>query len=122
MKYVFLFLLIFSEIAFGCDFNTLVVNSEKNISAKVSLRDNDLLEVSVLEAGKQIYLENVDVSSEKKITSCLKITIVMVIQILVFGIWMRGWGFIKFIDYLYFHPLKKSSENLNLHAEMNLSI
>lgn len=33
---------------------------------KVLLKDNDSLEVLVSEAGKQVNLENVDVSSEKK--------------------------------------------------------
>ncbi|WP_176227877.1 hypothetical protein [Cedecea sp. NFIX57] len=66
MKYIFFFLCIFTKIAIGCDNCILDVNSAKNISAKVLLKDNDSLEVSVLEAGKQINLENVDVSSEKK--------------------------------------------------------
>ncbi|NEG66824.1 hypothetical protein GQQ18_09485 [Pantoea agglomerans] len=66
MKYAFFFLFVFAKIAFGCDNDVLDVNSEKNISAKVLLKDNDSLEVSVSEAGKQVNQENVDVSSEKK--------------------------------------------------------
>ncbi|MCP1440214.1 hypothetical protein J3D56_003650 [Erwinia persicina] len=110
MKYAFFFFFIFTKIAFGCDNNILDINSEKNISAKVFLKDNDSLEVSVLEAGKQVNLENVDVSSEKKITLHLKITIVMAIKILVFGIWMREWVLIKSINYLSFPLLTKSSK------------
>ena len=52
MKYAFFFLFIFTKIAFGCDDDILDVNRAKNISAKVLLKDNDSLEVSVLEAGK----------------------------------------------------------------------
>ncbi len=59
-------MLIFTKIAFGCDNDILDVNSAKNISAKVLLKDNDSLEVSFSEAGKQVNQENVDVSSEKK--------------------------------------------------------
>ncbi|MGC0831333.1 XAC2610-related protein [Pantoea agglomerans] len=66
MKYAFFFLFVFAKIAFGCDNDILDVNSAKNISAKVLLKDNDSLEVSVSEAGKQVNQENVDVSSEKK--------------------------------------------------------
>lgn len=87
MKYAFLF--IFTKVAFGCDNDILDVNRAKDISAKVLLKDNDSLEVSVSEAGKQVNQENVDVSLEEKITLHLKITIVMAIKILVFGIWMR---------------------------------
>lgn len=82
---------VFTKVAFGCDNDILDVSSAKNISAKVLLKDNDSLEVSVSEAGKQVNQENVDVSSEKKITLHLKITIVMAIKILVYGIWMREW-------------------------------
>lgn len=102
MKYAFFFLFVFAKIAFGCDNDILDVNSAKNISAKVLLKDNDSLEVSVSEAGKQVNQESVDVSSEKKITLHLKITIVMAIKILVFGIWMREWVLIKSIDYFSF--------------------
>ncbi|MBN6032809.1 hypothetical protein [Pantoea ananatis] len=66
MKYVFFFLFVFTKIAFGCDNDILDVNSARKISAKILLKDNDSLEVSVSEAGKQVNLENVDVSSEKK--------------------------------------------------------
>ncbi|WP_170975528.1 hypothetical protein [Martelella alba] len=66
MKYIFFFLYIFTKIAIGCDNCILDVNNGKNTSAKVLLKDNDLLEVSVLEAGKQVNLEIIDVSSEKK--------------------------------------------------------
>lgn len=38
----------------------------ENVSAKVLLKDNDSLVVSILNAGKHVNLENVDVSSEKK--------------------------------------------------------
>lgn len=64
MKYAFLF--IFTKVAFGCDNDILDVNRAKDISAKVLLKDNDSLEVSVSEAGKQVNQENVDVSSEEK--------------------------------------------------------
>ena len=101
---------VFAKIAFGCDNDILDVNSAKNISAKVLLKDNDSLEVSVSEAGKQVNQENVDVSSEKKITLHLKITIVMAIKILVFGIWMREWVLIKSIDYFSFLLPTKSSK------------
>lgn len=110
MKYAFFFLFVFAKIAFGCDNDILDVNSVKNISAKVLLKDNDSLEVSVSEAGKQVNQENVDVSSEKKITLHLKITIVMAIKILVFGIWMREWVLIKSIDYFSFLLPTKSSK------------
>ncbi|MBD8196745.1 hypothetical protein [Pantoea agglomerans] len=110
MKYAFFFLFVFAKIAFGCDNDILDVNSAKNISAKVLLKDNDSLEVSVSEAGKQVNQENVDVSSEKKITLHLKITIVMAIKILVFGIWMREWVLIKSIDYFSFLLPTKSSK------------
>jgi len=103
-------LFVFAKIAFGCDNDILDVNSAKNISAKVLLKDNDSLEVSVSEAGKQVNQENVDVSSEKKITLHLKITIVMAIKILVFGIWMREWVLIKSIDYFSFLLPTKSSK------------
>lgn len=66
MKYVFFFLFVFTKIAFGCDNDILDVNRVKDISAKVLLKDNDSLEVSVSEAGKQVNQENVDVSSEEK--------------------------------------------------------
>ena len=102
MKYIFFFLCIFTKIAIGCDNCILDVNNGKKLSAEILLVDNDSLEVSVSEAGKQINLENVDVSSEKKITLHLKITIVMAIKILVFGIWMREWVLIKSIGYLSF--------------------
>lgn len=110
MKYAFFFLFVFAKIAFGCDNDILDVNGAKNISAKVLLKDNDSLEVSVSEAGKQVNQENVDVSSEKKITLHLKITIVMAIKILVFGIWMREWVLIKSIDYFSFLLPTKSSK------------
>ncbi|MBD8115494.1 hypothetical protein IFR07_01120 [Pantoea agglomerans] len=110
MKYAFFFLFVFAKNAFGCDNDILDVNSAKNISAKVLLKDNDSLEVSVSEAGKQVNQENVDVSSEKKITLHLKITIVMAIEILVFGIWMREWVLIKSIDYFSFLLPTKSSK------------
>ncbi|MEN4740789.1 hypothetical protein ABEH08_08345 [Pantoea agglomerans] len=41
MKYAFFFLFVFAKIAFGCDNDILDVNSAKNISAKVLLKDND---------------------------------------------------------------------------------
>lgn len=110
MKYAFFFLFVFAKIAFGCDNDILDVNSVKNISAKVLLKDNDSLEVSVSEAGKQVNQENVDVSSVKKITLHLKITIVMAIKILVCGIWMREWVLIKSIDYFSFLLPTKSSK------------
>ncbi|HHE5700239.1 TPA: hypothetical protein ACPEY2_004191 [Citrobacter amalonaticus] len=66
MKYIFFFLCIFTKIAIGCDNCILDVNNGKKLSAEILLVDNDSLEVSVSEAGKQINLENVDVSSEKK--------------------------------------------------------
>ncbi|MEB4675313.1 hypothetical protein MXL54_11100 [Enterobacteriaceae bacterium G50] len=52
MRYAFLFLFIFTRIVFGSNANILDVNSAKNISVKVLLEDNDLLVVSVLDAGK----------------------------------------------------------------------
>lgn len=104
------FLCLFTNVAFGLGNDILDVNSAKNISAKVLLKDNDSLEVSVSEAGKQLNLESVDVSSEKKITLHLKITIVMAIKILVFGIWMREWVLIKSIGYLSFLLPTKSSK------------
>lgn len=110
MKFAFFFLFIFTKIAFGCDNDILDVNSAKNISAKVLLKDNDSLEVSVSEASKQVNQENVDVSSEKKITLHLKITIVMAIKILVFGIWTREWVLIKSIGYLSFLLPTKNSK------------
>ncbi|WP_261641168.1 hypothetical protein [Erwinia mallotivora] len=58
--------MLFTSVAFGFGNEVLDDNSAKNISAKVLLKNNDSLEVSVLEAGKQVDLENVDVSSEKK--------------------------------------------------------
>jgi len=110
MKYIFFFLCFFTNVAFGSGNDILDVNSAKNISAKVLLKDNDSLKVSVSEAGKQVNQENVDVSSEKKITLHLKITIVMAIKILVFGIWMREWVLIKSIDYFSFLLPTKSSK------------
>ncbi|HHL0034601.1 XAC2610-related protein [Enterobacter mori] len=65
MRCVFFFLCFFTNVAFGFGNDILDVNNAKNISAKVLLKDNDSLEVSVLEAGNQVNLENVDVSSEK---------------------------------------------------------
>lgn len=66
MEYAFLLLFIFTKIAFGCDNDILDVNSAKSIYAKVLLKNNDSLEVSVLEAGKQVNLENVNISSGKE--------------------------------------------------------
>ncbi|WP_350437369.1 XAC2610-related protein [Pseudocitrobacter faecalis] len=66
MKYAFFFLFIFTKIVFCSDANVLYVNSKKNISVKVLLKGNDSLVVSVLDAGKQVNIENVDVSSGKK--------------------------------------------------------
>lgn len=56
----------FTKIAFGCDNNILDVNSAKNISANVFLKDNHSLVVSILDAGKLVNVESIDVSSEKK--------------------------------------------------------
>ncbi len=52
----------------------------ENVSAKVLLKDNDSLVVSILNAGKHVNLENVDVSSEKN-TLHFKIIIVTAIAI-----------------------------------------
>lgn len=58
----FFFLCVFKNVAFSN--GILDVNSKKS-SAKVLLKDNDLLGMSASEAGKQLNLGSIDVSSEK---------------------------------------------------------
>ncbi|WP_371221186.1 XAC2610-related protein [Pantoea dispersa] len=66
MKYIIFLLCFFTKVAFGCDNDILDVNSAKNISANVFLKDNNSLVVSILDAGKLVNVESIDVSSEKK--------------------------------------------------------
>lgn len=109
-------------IAIRCDNCILDVNNGEKLSAEILLVDNDSLLVSVVDADKQVNIERIDVSSEKKTTYHLKITIMMVIGILVFGTWMRGWAFIKYIGYLSFSLVINNSKILSHHAGMSLSI
>lgn len=66
MKYIFFFLCIFTKIAIGCDNCILDVNNGKKLSAEILLVDNDSLLVSILDADKQVNIERIDVSFDKK--------------------------------------------------------
>jgi hypothetical protein len=66
MKYIAFILFIVTNIALGCDNVTLDVNGSKGITAKIVLKDNDSLSVSVLDGKKKLNTEDIDVSSEKK--------------------------------------------------------
>ncbi|WP_312311941.1 hypothetical protein [Atlantibacter sp.] len=54
MKYIAFILFIVTNIALGCDNVTLDVNGPKGITAKIVLKDNDSLSVSVLDGKKTL--------------------------------------------------------------------
>ena len=86
MWYIIFLFYIFTSTALGCDNKLLDVNFAEGISAKVLLKNNDSLLMSILNHGKIISTEEIDVSSEKKIMLHSKIIIVMVIKTSVYGI------------------------------------
>lgn len=86
MRYIIFVFYIFTNIALGCDNTLLNVNIAEGISAKILLKSNDSLSMSILIHGKIISTEEIDVSSEKKIMLHSKIIIVMVIKTSVYGI------------------------------------
>lgn len=66
MRYIIFVFYIFTNIALGCDNTFLDVNIAEGISAKILLKSNDSLSMSILIHGKIISTEEIDVSSEKK--------------------------------------------------------
>ena len=66
MRYIIFLFYIFTNTALGCDNKLLDVNFAEGISAKVLLKNNDSLLMSILNDGKIISTEDIDVSSEKK--------------------------------------------------------
>lgn len=66
MRCILFLLYIFTNIALGCDNKVLDVNSTDGMSAKLLLKDNDSLLISVLNHGKILSTEEIDVLSEKK--------------------------------------------------------
>nr|WP_313108897.1 hypothetical protein [Atlantibacter sp.] len=122
MRYIAFLLFIVTNIALGRDNVTLDVNTPKGITAKIVLKDNDSLSVSVLDGKKNLSTEDIDVSSEKKIIFYPMITIGMVIKILVYGIWMKEWVHIRHIGCLFFLQSKRNSRKLNQVVVMSLSI
>ncbi|MFP1741067.1 hypothetical protein [Lonsdalea quercina] len=63
MRYIIFLLCVFTNVASGCNNTVLDVNRTEGISAKLSLKDNDSLLVSVLHDGKVLGTEDIDVSS-----------------------------------------------------------
>lgn len=78
MKYFVFFLCVFIKIAFADDNLFFDVKSSKNIFVKVLLKNNDSLSVSIFDKGKPLSTEEIDISSEKKITLYLRTIILMV--------------------------------------------
>lgn len=66
MKNVIFFLFFFANVAWGSDNTVLKLNSAEGVSAKILLKDNDSLSVSVLDNCNILSAEDMDISSEKK--------------------------------------------------------
>lgn len=66
MRCIAFLLFVVTNIALGRDNVTLDVNTPKGIAAKIVLKNNDSLSVSVLDGKKNLNTEDIDVSSEKK--------------------------------------------------------
>lgn len=66
MRYIILLLYLFTNVALGCNNAGLDINLGSGICAQVLLKGNDSLSVSVLDSGRILSTEDIDVSSEKK--------------------------------------------------------
>lgn len=66
MRYIIFLFYTFTNIALGCDNTLLDVNFAEGIPANILLKNNDLLLMSILNHGKIISTEEIDVLSEKK--------------------------------------------------------
>jgi len=66
MRYIIFLFYFFTNIVLGCDNTLLDVNVAEDISAKILLKDNDSLLISISNDGKIITIQKIDVSSEKK--------------------------------------------------------
>jgi len=86
MRYIIFLFYFFTNIVLGCDNTLLDVNVAEDISAKILLKDNDSLLISISNDGKIITIQKIDVSSEKKIMLHSKIIILMVIKTSAYGI------------------------------------
>ncbi|MCE1969150.1 hypothetical protein LWT57_03885 [Enterobacter cloacae] len=66
MRYFIFLFCILTNISLACDNTLLDINIAEDFSAKILLKDNDLLSISILNHGKIASIQKIDVSSEKK--------------------------------------------------------